>query len=357
MNPPFAANYTGDGLRGWKKNSSGIPTYYLYDGGQPVIEMDATGTPTAINTFGPNGLLSRRTGGVNGTSVFYTFDPQGSVSQRFDRTGTLLSSDEYDAWGALLGSTQTGARDVFGYGAQSGYYTDSETGLALLTNRYYDPGTGRFLTRDPIGYAGGINLYGYVGNNPAVFSDPSGDNPVLLGVAVAAVLLFLYAEQPADVPDPCHPIENLGAQFMQAINGFEPGQDVPQGSFAGTGGLPGAGLVSIKQLRIKLGKAGMSVSDVNVRLATPEEMANGPSHAMGWTSTDGYNQTILDAESRATILLTPRGLSSMEQAVTTVGHELSHIRDSNAGVMTAREFEADQAGYEFWLKFLSRLGE
>jgi RHS repeat-associated protein len=59
-------------------------------------------------------------------------------------------------------------------GAQWGYYTDGETGLLLLTNRYYDAGTGRFLNRDPIGYAGGINLYGYVGNGPTSFADPLG---------------------------------------------------------------------------------------------------------------------------------------------------------------------------------------
>jgi hypothetical protein len=42
----------------------------------------------------------------------------------------------------------------FGYGGQHGYYTDSETGLLLLTNRYLDVGTGRSVTRDPIPYAG-----------------------------------------------------------------------------------------------------------------------------------------------------------------------------------------------------------
>jgi len=44
----------------------------------------------------------------------------------------------------------------------------------MVTHRYYAAGKGRFLTRDPIGYAGGINLYGFVGNNPVTGADPEG---------------------------------------------------------------------------------------------------------------------------------------------------------------------------------------
>jgi RHS repeat-associated protein len=118
--------------------------------------------------WGANGLLSRRTGT---TSVFFTFDPQGSVVQRLDANQNILSASAYDAWGNPI-ATSTG--DPYGYCAEWGYYTDNETGLLLLTHRYYDPTQGRFLTRDPIGYSGGVNLYGYVGNGVERGIDPSG---------------------------------------------------------------------------------------------------------------------------------------------------------------------------------------
>ena len=61
-----------------------------------------------------------------------------------------------------------------GFGGEWGYQTDKETGLVLCGARYYDPSTGRWLTRDPIGYAGGVDLYRYCGNNPINGVDPSG---------------------------------------------------------------------------------------------------------------------------------------------------------------------------------------
>ncbi len=67
--------------------------------------------------------------------------------------------------------------DTVGFGGQFGYYTDVETGLDLLTQRYYDTTAGRFVTRDPIGYKGGVNLYGFTGNNPVNDIDPSGLDP------------------------------------------------------------------------------------------------------------------------------------------------------------------------------------
>ena len=125
----------------------------------------------AVNTFGATGLLSRRTVSTN-ASTFYTFDERGNIAQRTGSTGAVVSTDLYDAFGARTGTAAQS--DPWGFGAQDGYFTDSETGLLLLTHRYYDPQSGRFLTRDPIGYDGGVNLYGYVENSPVDFMDSDG---------------------------------------------------------------------------------------------------------------------------------------------------------------------------------------
>jgi RHS repeat-associated protein len=166
----LTAGYSGDGLRAWKQTSSGR-TYFLYDGIVPVVELSNTGSVASTNSFGAAGLVSRRTGS---TSVFYVFDSEGNVSVTTDASGNVVSSYLFSAFGASLGASQT---DPFGYKGQFGYYTDTETGLHLLTYRYYDSNSGRFLTHDPIGYDGGINVYGYVLNNPANLSDVLGLDP------------------------------------------------------------------------------------------------------------------------------------------------------------------------------------
>jgi len=166
--------YLSSGLRAWKQNNSGTRTYFLYDGTEPVCEVDTNGNVLGTNTFGADGLISRH---VGSSSTFYTFDTQGGNAQRLDSSGSILASAMFDAYGSHVSSD--GSTDPFsGYGGQWGYYSDSETGLELCTYRFYDPAIGRFINRDPIGYDGGVNIYSYVGNNPSNYMDPLGTENV-----------------------------------------------------------------------------------------------------------------------------------------------------------------------------------
>jgi RHS repeat-associated protein len=167
----LTAGYTADGLRAWKDGGAGR-TYFIYDGLTPVAELkevDDDWTVSAVNIFGHTGLLARDD--ARGRT-YYQFDATGDVLQRLDEDGDVRSTDRYDAQGNRLNGGETG--DPFGYKGLNGYYTDAETGLVLCTYRYYDPSLGRWLTRDPIGYAGGLNVYGYCSNNPISAVDPLG---------------------------------------------------------------------------------------------------------------------------------------------------------------------------------------
>ena len=122
------------------------------------------------------------------TATEYVFDQQGNVADRTDTSGTIQSITQYDGWGneQAISGTPT---DPSGYNAQSGYYLDRETGLYLCQHRFYDPANGRWLNRDPIGYSGGTNLYGYCAGAPVGPTDSSGEIVVfvLAGLAVLAL--------------------------------------------------------------------------------------------------------------------------------------------------------------------------
>jgi RHS repeat-associated protein len=64
---------------------------------------------------------------------------------------------------------------VFGY---TGTYTDTVTADQLHGVRWYDPASQRWLSEDPIGTAGGIDLYEYCGDQPTLATDPTGEKPV-----------------------------------------------------------------------------------------------------------------------------------------------------------------------------------
>ncbi len=145
----------------------------------------------------------------------------------------MLSSDQYRAFGTptTTATTTASATDCFGFGGQWGDYTDGASHLVLCTHRYYDPNAGRFLTRDPIGYAGGLNLYTYCANNAVNDSDPSGycpdgselvpnDNDLLPDDKGLDTLLSVgdWLVNHGYTTDPWHNVENYIDQSNNLVN-------------------------------------------------------------------------------------------------------------------------------------------
>ncbi len=106
-----------------------------------------------------------------GERAYYHQDGLGSVVAVTDQNSQAQGTARYDAWGNV--TRQTGGLPQYGY---TGREPDG-TGLIYARARYYDPAVGRFTQRDPIGLAGGTNLYAYAGGNPTNFTDPLGTTP------------------------------------------------------------------------------------------------------------------------------------------------------------------------------------
>jgi len=101
---------------------------------------------------------------------YYHNDHLGTPQVLTDDTGTIAWKAVYSPFGEAVVSIQT-VENPFRF---PGQYYDQETGLHYNWNRYYDPKTGRYITPDPIGLGGGINLFVYVANNPIGSVDPLG---------------------------------------------------------------------------------------------------------------------------------------------------------------------------------------
>ena len=94
-----------------------------------------------------------------------------------DSQGKLLWKGRYDAWGSLIRDSYreaaSGSHQPFRLQNQ---YFDQETGLHYNFLRYYEPTLGRFITQDPIGLMGGMNLYS-LARNAISYVDPLGLSP------------------------------------------------------------------------------------------------------------------------------------------------------------------------------------
>jgi RHS repeat-associated protein len=168
---PFAtSSYRYDGLgRRIEKIGNGMTRRYIYDGEDILLEYDGSNVLQARYTHGP-GIDEPLAMSRGGSSYFYHQDGLGTVTELTDSTGATAQSYAYDAWGNQIETTGT-VENPYTY---TGREFDAETGLYYYRERSYDPRLGRFLQKDPVGFAGGVNLYVYVFNNPTRHIDPLG---------------------------------------------------------------------------------------------------------------------------------------------------------------------------------------
>jgi hypothetical protein len=127
------------------------------------------------------------------------------------------------------------------------------------------------------------------------------------------------------------------------------------------GKVESTGPVTLKRLRIVLGNAGVSPSGYRLRKVAKAELESlkkagvDPSTIYAWVSRDANGALIRDARGRPVITFTEKGLSSLEEAVKSFGHEAKHIKDFAAGMITSSEALAERAGEELWALVKKRL--
>jgi hypothetical protein len=101
-----------------------------------------------------------------------------------------------------------------------------------------------------------------------------------------------------------------------------------------------------------LGQAGATPGKYTLVKATKKELqalGDEASGVYGWVVRDGAGTVSIDARGRPVVVFTPRGLSSLEEAVKTFGHEEKHLKDFAAGMTTSSEALAEEAGEKLWM--------
>lgn len=154
---------------------NGIQTNYLWDElstfGDVILETNGSGTQLVSYVLGNGRLISQNRGG---NLSYYLHDGQRSVRALTDSSGNITDSYNYDAFGEIYQQAGSSSNSYLYTGQQH----DPATGLYSLRSRYYNPSSGRFLSRDifpyNLWYPNEIGRYTYTANNPVNFLDPSG---------------------------------------------------------------------------------------------------------------------------------------------------------------------------------------
>jgi RHS repeat-associated protein len=152
------------------RTAGGVTTNFLYDGRNIVLDSGSDGTVTGYLN-GPLLDEKLRQAQDGGSPMYFASNQTLSTAALLDPIGNILEQDQYEAFG------QNNAASLTRY-QFTGRESDDATGLLYYRARWYDPKQGRFLTEDPAGFKGGLDLYSYVLDNPINSADPLGFGPL-----------------------------------------------------------------------------------------------------------------------------------------------------------------------------------
>jgi RHS repeat-associated protein len=147
-------------------------TNFAYDADNLIEEVDPNGNVLARYTETqsvdePLAMLR------NGATSYYNADGLGTITSLSSAAGALTQTYTFDSFGNQTASSGS-LTNRFQFTARE---FDTESSLYFMRARYFDPASGRFISEDPITFAGGHDFYTYVGNWPTLFTDPSGLRP------------------------------------------------------------------------------------------------------------------------------------------------------------------------------------
>jgi RHS repeat-associated protein len=171
--------YDGFGNR-VSKTANGVTTKYLVEddvnptGLPQVFEESVNGIVQRTYTYGLQRISEDQVINNAWTPSFYGYDGFGTVRQLTNLAGTVTDTYSYDAFGNQLNSTGTTPNNYLYRGEQF----DPDLGLYYLRARYYNPATGRFMSRDPedgiLPDPMTLHKYDYAGGDPVNAWDPTG---------------------------------------------------------------------------------------------------------------------------------------------------------------------------------------
>lgn len=170
----------GFGYDAWgrrvRKSTANGTNRYLWEGDTLLAQLDTLGSLVAGYTYyeGIDNLAAQLRHDRADSTYYYLEDYSRNVLALVARTGAGNAIDNqyrYEPFGGVQGNNPSSVPNSMQF---AGREYDVETQLYYDRARYIDPALGRFVSEDPIGLAGGMNLYAFVGNDPVNGWDPSG---------------------------------------------------------------------------------------------------------------------------------------------------------------------------------------